>query len=47
LKWLIFVQILLYILREMLGYLLPGSWQLLYITGGWRGPLNGDSPRNR
>jgi len=34
LKWLILVQIPLYILTEMLGYLLLGPRQLLYIAGG-------------
>ena len=33
-KWLIVVQIPLYILTEMLGYLLLGPRQLLYIAGG-------------
>jgi len=37
LKWLVFVQIPLYVLTEMLGYLLLKSWQLLYIAGSWRG----------
>jgi len=37
-----FVQIPLYILTEMLGYSLLGPRQLLYIAGGWRGPLTGE-----
>jgi len=35
------VQTPLYILTEMLGYLLLGPRQLLYIAGGWRGPSTG------
>ena len=42
LKWLILLQISLYILTEMLGYLLLGPRQLLYIAGSWRGPLTGE-----
>jgi len=47
LKWLIFAQIALYILTEMLSYLLLESRQLLYIAASLRCPLTGDSPRNR
>ena len=41
LKWLILVQIPLYILTETSGYLLPGPRQLLYIAGSWRGSPTG------
>ena len=36
--WLTFLGHPVYILTEMLGYLLLGPRQLLYIAGGWRGP---------
>ena len=32
---------IIYYITEMLGYLLSGPRQLLYIAGGWRDPLSG------
>ena len=46
LKWLILVHSVVYFNKNVTLFT-ARTTKLLYIAGGWRGPLTADSPRNR